>query len=175
MPITRQNMRTDVAMNSVSDPFPGVEARPLQMPDFINIKPKNPLLSFRFVNRIAGEGQRLDQMTYAGFVPVKPEECVMANGSPLSPSLVKDGKVIFGDLICMKIPKTQYEGALKYNWSRAVDRMHPSAAVKTGKKELSKSLSEAGAGRVPDLQKKLSVFQPSSKEVQDSERAEDGE
>lgn len=163
-----------------NDPYPGITARPLQMPDFINIKPKNSALSLRFVNRVAGNGQRYDQMKYAGFVPVTPDEVYMpgANGQqmPIDKSLIEDGKVIFGDLIVMKIAKNLYEGALKYNWQRSINRLHPKAQLQTGKAKLREAIQEVGgqASRIPDLNKKLSAFRPSDSEIAKAEQEDDG-
>ena len=157
-----------------NDPYPTVTARPLQMPDFVDIKPKNPLLALRWCNRVAGEGQRLDQVTYAGFLPAKPEDVMYPNGKPIPSSLVKNGQVILGDLVLMKIDKSMYDGALKYNWQRAVERMKPGTAVRQGKQDVNSALKESGDRMTPDLQKKLSVFQPSDAEIEAGEKAGPG-
>ena len=150
---------------SVGDPFPGIEARPLQLPDFVNIKSKNPALSFRWVNRsvgVAASTQRLDEMIFAGFVPVRPEEACMPNGQPIMANLIKDGKIIRGDLILMKIPRVQYEGALKYNWERSIARMHPDRQLQTGKKQLASAISHAGVPVPRSVAGKLQAFRPGS-------------
>ena len=154
-----------------NDPYPTVTARPLQMPDFVDIKPVNPQLALRWCNRTAGDGQRLDQVVYSGFLPVKPEEVRYPNGKAIPSSMVKDGKVILGDLILMKIDKASYDGALKYNWERAVDRMNPRAVQKQGRADLNNSLKEAGIRQTPDLLKKLSTFQPTDAEISAGENA----
>lgn len=173
MAITSDNLpesqRGAAVRAGVSDPYPSVTARPLQMPDFVDIKPVNPQLALRWCNRVAGEGQRLDQVTYAGFVPVKPEEVRYPNGKPIPSSLIKNGQVLLGDLILMKIDKSMYEGALKYNWERAVDRMRPGTAVRQGKQDVNNALKESGVRITPDLQKKLSVFQPTDAEIEAGE------
>jgi hypothetical protein len=160
------------------DPYPGVQARPLQMPDFINIKPKNPLISLRFVNRVAGSGQRLDQMTFAGFILAKPEDCYInrPDGSrqDIPSSMIKDGQIQVGDLVCMKIDKKIYEGALKYNHMRAVDRLHPRAALRTGQEQIKQVLRESGAGKVPELKSKIQAYQPSAAETAKLEADQDG-
>jgi hypothetical protein len=147
------------------DPFPGIQARPLQLPDFVNIKSKNPAMSFRWVNRavgVQGSTQRLDEMVYAGFIPVKPEEACMPNGQPIMANLIKDGKIIRGDLILMKIPREQYEGALKYNWERSIARMHPDRQLQTGKKQLANEVTKAGVppSVARTLASKLQAFRP---------------
>jgi hypothetical protein len=175
MAITQKNLPPQGAAVPVyeNDPYPGITAKPLQSPDFVNIKPKNPLLSLRWCNRVAGEGQRLDQVTYAGFRPVKADEVYIPSSKgpiPCPESMVRDGKVLYGDLILMAIPKVDYEGALKNNWLRAVNRMNPNSAMSTGKDQLSKTMKEAG---VPTsaLKDKLSLFQPSTKDIETGEKA----
>lgn len=157
-----------------NDPYPTVQARPLQMPDFVDIRPKNPQLALRWCNRVAGEGQRLDQVTYSGFVPVAPTDVTYPGGKPIPSSMIKNEQVILGDLILMKIDKASYDGALKYNWERAVSRMHPRAAQKQGRDQINNALKEAGVRQTPDLLKKLSTFQPSDAEIAAGENAGPG-
>ena len=151
------------------DPYPDVEARPLALPDFINVVPKNPSLSLRWVNRSVGptgSTQRLDEMVYAGFEFARIEDVKMANGAPVMGNLVKDGRIVRGDLILMKIARSAYEGALKYNWHRAVSRLHPSRQLATGQSQLSQAVRQAGVPRSvqPTLSQKLAAFRPGSSE-----------
>jgi hypothetical protein len=143
------------------DPYPGIEARPLSLPDFVNIKPRNPSHSFRWVNRavgVAASTQRLDEMIYAGFVPVKPEEALMPGNKPIMSNLIKNGQIIRGDLILMKIDRVAYEGALKYNFERSIARMHPDRQLQTGKKQLATAVAGTGAPRT--IAAKLQAFRP---------------
>lgn len=177
MPITSQNVPGAPKRPTPDDPYPEIEARPLQMPDFVNIKPKNPLLALRWVNRAAGEGQRLDQMTFAGFRPVRPDECVIPDANKpgvmvaIPPSMQKNGQIIYGDLLCMAIDKKIYDGALKYNWSRAIQRMKPGANKETAQSALKQTLNEVSdqARKVPELTRKLQVYQPSESDVAKAE------
>ena len=156
----------DAGMNhDYRDPFPNIEARPLGLPDFINVQAKNANVSLRWVNRSAGEGQRLDEMIYAGFVPARPDEC-QVRGQAIPPSLIKDGKIIRGDLILMKIDRAAYDGALKYNWQRAVHRLHPGMQLKTGQGQLSRAVKEVGVplGLKPSLAQKLKAYRPGAGE-----------
>jgi hypothetical protein len=166
MSMTNQTQRQEFG-----DPFPGVEARPLQLPDFVNVKPKNPGVSFRWVNRSVGikeSTQRLDEMIFAGFVPARPDECMIPDQKgghvPIPPNLIKDGKIIRGDLMLMKIDKKAYEGALKYNWQRSVSRLHPDRQLQTGQKQLATAVSQQGipAGMARTLASKLQAFRPGS-------------
>lgn len=165
--MTMRNLTHD--MSNVKDPYPNIQARPLSLPDFINVKAKNPNISLRWVNRavgVQGSTQRLDEMIYAGFEPVRPDEVCMPNGKPLMTNLIKDGKIIRGDLILMKISREAYEGALKYNWERAVQRLHPGKQLATGRAELNKAVAEKGVPRnvMPTLSAKLQAFQPGMSE-----------
>lgn len=175
MAVTSENLpasqRGAAVRMDPNDPYPTVTARPLQMPDFVDIKPKNPMLALRWCNRIAGEGQRLDQVTYAGFRPVKPEEVTYPNGRAMPVSMIKNGQIILGDLILMCIERSQYDGALKYNWERAVSRMKPGSTQTQGRQDLNNSLKEAGVRNTPDLSRKLSTFQPSDAEIEAGENA----
>ena len=162
MAMTNQSQATELR-----DPFPGIEARPLQLPDFVNIRSKNPSVSFRWVNRavgVQGSTQRLDEMVYAGFVPVKPEEACMPNGQPIMANLIKNGQIIRGDLILMKIDRKAYEGALKYNWERSIARMHPDRQLQTGRKQLASEISKVGVPRElsRSIASKLQAFRPGS-------------
>lgn len=153
--------------SELRDPFPGIEARPLQLPDFVNIKSKNPNVSFRWVNRsvgVQGSTQRLDEMVFAGFVPVNPNEACMPNGQAIMPNLIKNNQIVRGDLILMKIDRKAYEGALKYNWERSIARMHPDRQLQTGKKQLSSAVSQVGVPREVGrtLASKLQAFRPGS-------------
>lgn len=162
------NPRQDI---EYTDPFPGIEARPLQLPDFVNVKPKNPGVSFRWVNRavgVAGSTQRLDEMIFAGFVPVNPTEAVIPDPkapggySAIPGNMIKNGQIIRGDLILMKIDRRAYEGALKYNWMRSVSRMAPERQLQTGKKQLATAVSQAGVPPAvgKTLASKLQAFRP---------------
>jgi hypothetical protein len=164
MAMTNQAPRNAITLDT-RDPYPEVEARPLQLPDFVNMKPKNPDIRFRWVNRsvgVQGSTQRLDEMIYAGFVYAVPAD---VQGTVL-PNLIKDGKIIRGDLVLMKMPRSQYDGALKYNWARSIARLHPASQLKTGQNQLCKAVSEQGVpaavGR--SLASKLQAFRPGTSE-----------
>jgi hypothetical protein len=165
-------MTNQTHISEFGDPFPGIEARPLQLPDFVNVKPKNPGVSFRWVNRSVGikeSTQRLDEMIFAGFIPVRPDEALIPNPetgklTPIPPNLIKDGKIIRGDLILMKIDSKAYNGALKYNWERSIARLHPDRQLQTGRKQLATAVSQQGvpAGMARTLASKLQAFRPGS-------------
>lgn len=136
-----------------------IVARPLMQPDFLNVKSKNPAMSVRWVNLKSGEGLRHSQMVASGFVNAVPADAIMPNGSALPTHLLRDGKVIFGDLILMKISRAQYDGALKYNEEQARLRMRKTTMAQHGRK----TVAEVPAP--PELLRKLQMFEPSLEET----------
>jgi hypothetical protein len=106
----------------VAIPYEQIEAKPLRAPNFISLKPKNPNLSLFWGNRAVGEkesGLRYDQLIAMGFVPAKPEDVLTLEGLTCPPSICRDGRIMYGDLILLKIPRTDYVGALKWNEQNA--------------------------------------------------------
>lgn len=105
-------------VSEVAIPYEQIEAKPLRAPNFINLKPKNPNMSLFWGNRAVGEkesGLRYDQLIAMGFVPAKPEDVVTMDGLTCPPSICRDGRIMYGDLILLKIPRADYIGALKWN------------------------------------------------------------
>src|SRR5882762_7294876 len=104
-------------------PYEQIEAKPLRSPNFINLVPKNPNMSLFWGNRAVGEkesGLRYDQLIAMGFVPAKPDQAYSRNVEtgakmPVPPSLCRDGRVMYGDLILLIIPRTDFVGAQKWN------------------------------------------------------------
>lgn len=146
------------------DAWAGIEARPLISMDVIDqIRPKSSSLELRWVNRVAGDFLRYNQMVAAGFVPAKPEELVMRTGNrPIPVSMVKEGKVIYGDIIAMLIDKNLYQGALKHNALRAIElgdrlRLKDTVAPQV-RHDLTSKLPS-------DLARKITTFVPTEAEV----------
>lgn len=106
----------------VETPWEQIEAKPLRPPNFLNLRPKNPNMSLFFGNRAVGKeesGLRYDQLITMGFVPAKPEDVLTNEGHPCPPSMCKDGRIMFGDLILLKIPRADYVGSIKWNEQNA--------------------------------------------------------
>jgi hypothetical protein len=118
-------------------------ARPLQDPDFSNFNPRNSGMKLRWVNRIHGnEGRsgRMEQARASGFVP-----CVFTDVKEDVPNHMRsNGGIVYNDIILMKIPRAQYEGALKYNREQAIKRLGPHANMAAGTKELRDALNDVG-------------------------------
>src|SRR5229473_2931556 len=81
-----------------------IEAKPLRAPNFISLRHKNPNMSLFWGNRAVGEkesGLRYDQLIAMGFVPAKPEDVTSMEGHPCPPSICRDGRIMYGDLILL--------------------------------------------------------------------------
>ena len=138
------------------DAFVGLDPCPLGMESFEPI-PVNPEICFRWVNRIAGEGLRFAQCVYSGFevaVPTDVKDC---------PKLwIKDGKIIRGDQILMKMSKKKYYAALKYNHNLSVQK-----ADRMRIKENAQEIQSQTRSRAPnEIARKISTFVPSEAEVE---------
>jgi hypothetical protein len=106
--------------------YDNVVAKPLRTPNFLNLKHRMPNMSLYWGNRAVGEKEsllRYNQLIAMGFQPCKPEEVTDQTGNPCPSELAKDNRVMYGDLILLKIPKKDYLGALKYNEERALARV----------------------------------------------------
>ncbi len=111
----------------VAIPYDQIEAKPLRSPNFINLLPTNPNMSLFWGNRAVGEkesGLRYDQLIAMGFVPAKPDQAYSRNVEtgarmPVPPSLCRDGRVMYGDLILLIIPRADFVGAQKWNEQNA--------------------------------------------------------
>ena len=112
-----------------------IEAKPLRAPNFVNLIPRNPNMSLYFGNRAVGEkesGIRYDQLIAMGFIPAKPEQVwLLSEGKklPVPPSICRDGKIIYGDVILLIMPKADYVGALKWNEQSARRRVKKPGVV----------------------------------------------
>src|SRR5580692_10630299 len=51
-----------------------IVAKPLVSPDFTKLKPTNPAMSLRLVNRLALGGQRFEEARVQGFIVCKPSD-----------------------------------------------------------------------------------------------------
>ncbi len=154
----------------VTIPYEQIEAKPLRAPNFINLKPKNPNLSLFWGNRAVGEkesGLRYDQLISMGFIPAKPDDVTSMEGMPCPPSICRDGRIMYGDLILLKIPRADYVGALKWNEQNARLRVKkPGVTIEGGMNEHQKD----DARRQPidalaSLPKKVSAYVPNLAEV----------
>jgi hypothetical protein len=154
-------------------PYEQIEAKPLRSPNFLNLKPKNPNMSLFFGNRSVGEkesGLRYDQLIAMGFVPAKPEDVITNLGQPCPPSLVRDGRIMYGDLILLKMPRADYVGNQKWNEQNARLRMRkPGVTLEGGSAEHQAAdgrLQPQAALNIPAaLKNKIGLYVPDITEV----------
>jgi hypothetical protein len=119
----------------VAIPYEQIVAKPLRQPNFIALKPKNPNMSLYWGNRAVGEkesGLRYDQLIAMGFVPAVANDVLTNLGHPCPQSLQRDGRIMYGDLILLKIPRADYVGALKWNEQNARLRVKKPGVVIEG-------------------------------------------
>lgn len=144
-----------------------LEAAPLVVPDFLNLVPAKADISIRWINFSVGEQKstlRYDQCVAAGFVNALPADVKTSNGKPIPPSLVKDGKIIYGDVILMKIARNLYLGALKANRNKALRRGMRSTSAQEGIRNIQ---SEIAKNRPPkDIMRKIQPFVPGEAELE---------
>jgi hypothetical protein len=163
--LTSKNLPTPPVMEKVladSD----IEAKPLRAPNFINLKPKNPNMSLYWGNRSVGEresGMRYDQLITMGFVPAKPEQVMTLEGKDIPPSIVRDGRIMMGDIILLIIPRADYVGATKWNEQSARRRVKkPGVAISGATQEADSRLQP---GSVLPQHPKISTYVPQLAEV----------
>jgi hypothetical protein len=135
-----------------------VESKPLVMPNFTDVKPRNPAVALRWINFVWQNGLRYQQCRYAGWENARIEDCQL-NQVPLA--FIKDGGIRNGDLILMKHQDTLYRGALKYNRENALRRVGRQAIRAKQEKELNQEI----AGANPEMKAKLRAFQPTEDEL----------
>ncbi|KKM70393.1 hypothetical protein LCGC14_1441170 [marine sediment metagenome] len=125
-----------------------------------DIKMRNKLLSKRWINVVAGQGQRYHEATSMGFRNANKVD-VTAPGYLWS----KENVCRWGDCILMVIERTKYLGALKFNQEMALQRtLKPGEAYKAHRSAVTQTVGEVTA---PSSQVgKISTFVPSPKEAE---------
>jgi hypothetical protein len=131
-----------------------IVAKPLVSPDFTKLKPVNPAMSLRLVNRLALGGQRFEEAKVQGFIVCGAKDIKDC------PSLmnVKDGTVTYGDLIVMMMPRADYLGAIKNNENNARARTAKAAVFGAGQEHLAQALNEVHGSR--ENKSKVKLFSP---------------
>jgi hypothetical protein len=150
--------------------------RPLVDADFTNIKPKNPMHSFYFGNHKAnkasdgGSGLRIEDLLARGFEFATPQDVLVPDGKggykplPTDSALVRNGRVVRGDLMLLKIDKIKYQSALKYNAENATARVSRAANVNAARNNLAKGMREESVSLRPQDRGKISFYNPNSSE-----------
>ena len=131
-----------------------IVAKPLVSPDFTNLKPTNPAMSLRLVNRLALGGQRFEEARVQGFIVCKPSDIQNIPGT----LTIKDGTVTYGDVIVMMMPRVDYLGAIKQNEKNARNRVSRAAVFGAGQEQLAQALNEVPGSRAD--KSKVKLFTP---------------
>lgn len=147
-----------------------LDARPLTIPEFTNIKPANPAIYLRFVNCAIAtkEGQvstlRFNQMVAAGFVVATIND-VHPLDRPKIAGYVQDGgsKIINGDLILMKHSRKRINAAFRDNENKAQRLGSRAETVQRGKRYVSAEVSMKNP--TSENAGKISVFSPSQEDI----------
>lgn len=137
-----------------------IEARPLVLPDFVNVKHKNPNIELRWIKYGESEPSknRFQTAMFQGFVPVTPDELA----TPMK-HLEKDNRIFYGDLILCKMDKRMYRGALKAKDEQAARLASRGELFTRGQQNVR---DEAKKVNAPEgLLRKVSVFTPTDKEL----------
>lgn len=165
------------AFTNATAPAPPVErvltddeivAKPLSLPDFINLKPKNASLVLYWGNRAVGDKEskmRFSQLIAMGFVCAKPEDVYLPHEGkqlPCPESLAVDGRILWGDVIAMLIPKVKYVGQTKWNAETAAKRVQRPGIIT--KKDASGGASESPAFAA--VKGKVQPFIPSQQDAE---------
>ena len=133
-----------------------IVAKPLVSPDFTKLKPVNPAMSLRMVNRLALGGQRFEEARVQGFIVCKPSDIIGMDKPGVM--TIKDGTVTYGDLIAMMMRRLDYLGAIKNNEENARRRVRRATVLGEGQKLVTEALNEVPGSRADKA--KVKVFNP---------------
>ncbi len=127
-----------------------IVAAPLNSPDFVNLVPVNPGISFRWVMHTLYKQDgtqnsiRYEEAKAQGFEPARIEDI---KNPPMA--YAGDGGVKFvnGDLILMKISRRTYEGALLWKDQQAAKQML-AASGRNAAGEVQKQVGRSAGGKI---------------------------
>lgn len=91
-----------------------VIARPLSFGNALDFKVKRHEYAYRWFNRYGQNGARYTWAKANGFVNADSNDVEVVNEDA-----IKDGHIMVGDLILMKMPKLEYMGKMRYNHERS--------------------------------------------------------
>lgn len=153
-----------------------VVAVDMQMPSYLDVKPKDPIWAFRWVNRkhdstgkletkegsnekLEG-GNRYEQFKSNNWCNVTPDECAGKLDSRLK---YQDGAIVYQDVILMKINKATLFGIYKSNLIKANRTFSDSevrkAAANKAQSELVSNMGNVGVKR-NEYQGKVGIYIP---------------
>lgn len=141
-----------------------IEARPLTMPDFINLQPKDQNLRFRWINFKVGKDEstlRYEQALAQGF-----QNATVDDIKGIVPDAYKreaGKRIVNGDVILMKISRRVYDGALLHKDQQAMKLAAKTDAKARGVDTVSQTVKATGAPA--EIAKLVRPFAPSEAEV----------
>src|SRR6266436_9318306 len=161
--ITSANLPQQPAQAKAAPDIENIIARPLVDADFTKLKPKNPNVAFYWANRVADRGHRVEDLRARGF-EIATEQDVEIKKDNI---MLKNGQIVRGDLILMKIDRVKYLGQLKYNRESADARVSRAANSARGRDELGSALREVG-GLPQRYRGKIAIYSPNPTDVENS-------
>ena len=142
-------------------------ACPLQMPNFLDVRSKDPNYRLRWVNCKAQGGARYDAACAMGFRKAIPQEVVGLNSNIM---IAGDGIKYF-DVILMAIETKKLLGHYKWNFLRSASRVQKSGqeAMQRARQDVQSGLRQEGvpqeAFQNPGERPKLDFYIPGDKEI----------
>lgn len=133
-----------------------IEARPLMMPQQLDVKSRRPEYAFYWVNRKGDQGTRHEKFLALGFTNATKEDVHGLDESVM----IQGNSIILGDLILMKCLKEKYYGYLKYNMLKANNAVKAQASPRSAARQFA---SEVGAD--VQLAGKVGFYTPSDGEL----------
>jgi hypothetical protein len=134
-----------------------IEARPLMMPQQLDVKSRRPEYAFYWVNRKGDQGTRHEKFLALGFTNAAKEDVHGLDESVM----IQGNSIILGDLILMKCLKEKYYGYLKYNMMKANNAVKAQASPSSAARQFS---SEVGAD-VTQVAGKVKFYTPTDGEL----------
>lgn len=139
-----------MAQATVEASLDTIIAAPLNAPDFTNLNPVNPGVSFRWVMHTlfkqdgSQNSIRYEEAKSQGFEIARKEDI---KNPPMAYAVDGGIKFINGDLILMKIPRRTYEGALLWKDQQAAKQML-AASGRNAAGEVQKQVGRSAGGKI---------------------------
>lgn len=134
-----------------------IEARPLMMPQQLDVKSRRPEYAFYWVNRKGDQGTRHEKFLALGFTNATKDDVHGLDQSVM----VQGNSIVLGDLLLMKCLKVHYYGYLKYNMMKANNAVKGKASPAEAQRKFA---AEVGAD-VTQLKGKVGFYTPNDGEL----------
>jgi hypothetical protein len=139
-------------------------AKPLGVPAAEGIKIKNMAFKYRWVARLSSGGSMYARRKAQGWT-----DATIEDAEPNSVELTNDGgRLLYGDLILMKIPLQRYQEAMKYTMQRGLQLQRDTQYLTNSKGETPSVDVRADENIVrhkPEQNKQIQTFTPSQAEL----------